>query len=66
MQYAIKGSNEQWKKALNGKEIDGTGNIQIESVREKRKNVDEDDYEKEGEQEQKLLKTKPKKKKKRR
>jgi N-acetyltransferase 10 len=42
MQYAIKGSSEQWKKALKDKEIKGSGTIQIQRVREKRKAVDEE------------------------
>ena len=46
MQFAVKGSDEQWAKALEGREIRGPGTIQIESVREKRKQVNEDDFHK--------------------
>ena len=48
MRYAIKGSTKQWEKALEGKDLDGTGTIQIHSTREKRK-LDEDDIERENE-----------------
>ncbi|GKY97362.1 hypothetical protein MPSEU_000694600 [Mayamaea pseudoterrestris] len=41
MQYVVKGSSEQWKKALKDKDVGASGTIQIQSVREKRKAVDE-------------------------
>lgn len=44
MQFAVKGSDEQWAKALKGKEITQSGTVQIESVREKRKQVNEEDF----------------------
>ena len=43
MRYVVKGSDEQWKKALEGRELGGTGTIQISSVREKRKIEEEDE-----------------------
>ena len=46
MQYAIKGSTKQWEKALEGKDLDGAGTVQIQSTREKRK-LDEEDLKKE-------------------
>jgi hypothetical protein len=49
MQYAIKGSDKQWEKALKGKEISESGTVQIHSVREKRKQLDEEDFKKEAE-----------------
>lgn len=49
MQYAIKGSDEQWEKVLEGKEISESGTIQIQSVRGKRKQVDDEEIEKEAE-----------------
>jgi hypothetical protein len=58
MQYAIKGSDEQWNKALDGKDVSGSGSVQISSVREKRKGVDTEDFEREASTEQKLKKTK--------
>lgn len=64
MQYAIKGSDEQWAKALEGKNVDdGPATIQIQGVREKRK-LEDDDMEKEAMNETKLQKTKGKKSKK--
>jgi hypothetical protein len=64
MQYAIKGSDEQWSKALNGKDISEAGNVQIRSVREKRKGVDDDDFAKEADKEPQSKKTKTGKQKK--
>ena len=68
MQYAIKGSDEQWTKALDGKEVgESGGTVQIKSVREKRKTVDEQDFEREANSEKSLRnqKGKPNKKKRR-
>ena len=48
MQYVVKGSEEQWNKALEGKDIKGTGTVQILSIREKRKTLDDDDIAKEA------------------
>jgi N-acetyltransferase 10 len=48
MQYAIKGTDEQWGKVLEGKEIGETGTVSIRSVREKRKALDAEDFEKEA------------------
>ena len=64
MQYAIKGSDEQWNNALDGKEIDATGTVSIRSVREKRKSVDVEDFEKEALSEHKTNSSKKSKKKK--
>jgi N-acetyltransferase 10 len=49
MQYVVKGSNEQWKKALKEKDLSASGTIQIQSVREKRKAIDEDAMKREAE-----------------
>jgi hypothetical protein len=64
MQYAIKGTDKQWKNALDGKDINASGTIQIRSVREKRKKVDETDFEREAENDPTSKKDKPRKKKK--
>eukprot|EP00980_Cylindrotheca_fusiformis_P011822 scaffold2816_cov121-Cylindrotheca_fusiformis.AAC.38 len=66
MQYAIKGSDEQWEKALKGKEISESGTIQIQSVRAKRKQVDDEEIEKEAERNPSSKKQKANKKKKKR
>ena len=55
MQYAVKGSDEQWAKALEGKSIQGPGTVQIQSVRTKRK-MDEEEVEKEMTQEENMYK----------
>jgi N-acetyltransferase 10 len=47
MQYAIKGSDKQWKTVLADKGIDGPGTVQIHTTREKRK-LGEEDMEKEA------------------
>ena len=64
MQYAIKGSDEQWEKALEGKDISENGSLQIRSIREKRKGVDETDFEREAQSEPASKKSKSNKKKK--
>eukprot|EP00522_Entomoneis_paludosa_P018351 CAMPEP_0172451884 /NCGR_PEP_ID=MMETSP1065-20121228/9723_1 /TAXON_ID=265537 /ORGANISM="Amphiprora paludosa, Strain CCMP125" /LENGTH=1112 /DNA_ID=CAMNT_0013203855 /DNA_START=47 /DNA_END=3385 /DNA_ORIENTATION=+ len=52
MQYAIKGSDEQWSKLLDGKDVKaGPATVQIQTVRPKRKAVDEDDIEQEAQRE---------------
>jgi len=50
MQYVVKGSKEQWDKALDGKDLDtdGPATVSIHSVREKRKALDEEDFEREA------------------
>ena len=53
MQYAVKGSKEQWDKVLEGKSLDGPATVQIQTVREKRK-LDDEDVEKEILQEEKM------------
>jgi hypothetical protein len=55
MQYAVKGSDEQWAKALEGKTTGGPSTVQIQSVRTKRK-IDEEDMEKEIKQEESMYK----------
>lgn len=55
MQYAVKGSDEQWAKVLDGKSIEGPGTVQIQSIREKRK-IEEADVENEATKEQELYK----------
>jgi hypothetical protein len=62
MQYAVKGSDEQWAKVLEGKSLAGPAMVQIQTVREKRK-IDEDDVEKEMQQEENLYKKSKKGKK---
>jgi N-acetyltransferase 10 len=64
MQYAIKGSDEQWNDALDGREVDANGTISIRSVREKRKSVDVEDFEKEAKSEHKTGSSRKIKKKK--
>ena len=64
MQYAIKGSDEQWNNALDGRDVDEAGTIQIRSVREKRKGLDDDDFAREASNEPKSKKSKTGKKKK--
>jgi hypothetical protein len=64
MQYAIKGSDEQWSKALKGKEVSESKNVQIGSVREKRKALDETDFEHEAKSEPTPKKSKSSNKKK--
>ena len=55
-EYAVKGSDKQWSKALNGKDLEGgTGTVQIQTVRTKRKALDGDDIENEAEKEKQLL-----------
>ncbi len=67
MQYAIKGSNEQWQDALK-KEVDPKGTIQIRSLGEgiimKRK-LNDEDIEKEVSNQPSTRKDKHSKKKKR-
>ena len=55
MQYAVKGSDDQWANVLDGKEMDGPATVQIQSVREKRK-IDDEDLEKEATQEETMYK----------
>ena len=64
MHFAVKGSDEQWSKALEGKDISAPGNIQIKSVREKRKQLDEEDFQKAADIDRTTKKHKPSKKKK--
>ena len=64
MQFAVKGSDSQWSKALEGKEISASGTVQIRSVREKRKGVDESDFDHEAKSEPVSKKSKSHKKKK--
>jgi N-acetyltransferase 10 len=61
MQYAIKGTDDQWSQALDGMQVNEAGTVSIRSVREKRKNVDAEDIEKEGTTERKMKKSKKKK-----
>lgn len=48
MQYVVKGSDEQWRKVLDGHGHDGPGTVQIQSVRDKRRALEEDDIENEA------------------
>lgn len=50
MQYAVKGSDEQWSKVLNGKEITDSGTVKIHSTREvgEKRKLDSEDIEKEA------------------
>ena len=49
MQYVVQGSDEQWEKALKGKEVDVDGSVpvKIQSVREKRRELNNADIERE-------------------
>ena len=62
MQYAVKGSDEQWAKALEGKSVEGPGTVQIQGVRTKRK-IDDEVVEKEISQEENMYKKSKKGKK---
>lgn len=57
MQYAVKGTDDQWTQMLESNELNESGTVQIRSVREKRK-MEEGDVEKEIEAERTLKKTK--------
>ncbi|VEU42963.1 unnamed protein product [Pseudo-nitzschia multistriata] len=65
MQYSIKGSDEQWEKILDGKDISGTGMVSVKSVRDKRKAVDDEDMLKEATNDKEKKSKKSKKKSKR-
>jgi hypothetical protein len=62
MQYAVKGTDEQWKNVLDGKDVLASGSVSIRSVREKRKSVDDEDIDREANNEKKLLSTSSSKK----
>lgn len=62
MQYAIKGSEEQWRDAIAGKDMNEPVTVSIRSSREKRKSVSDEDFEKESSNDAK--KSKPGKKRK--
>jgi N-acetyltransferase 10 len=47
MQYVVKGTAEQWEKVLEGKESVGATPVQIESIREKRRSLNDIDIERE-------------------
>lgn len=69
MEYAVKGSDEQWSKALEGKSVIGKSSgggtvVQIQESRPKRKLVDDDYVENESKKEKTLESKKGKKKKK--
>lgn len=64
MHFAVKGSDDQWAKALEGKDMSASGTIQIKSVREKRKQVDEEDFQKAADNDKTTKKHKPNKNKK--
>lgn len=66
MQYAIKGSEEDWKQALDGKDMNEAGTVSIKSIREKRKHVDVEDYDHEAKHEASKVSKKKKKTKGRR
>jgi len=55
MQYTVKGSEGQWARALDRKNLDGPSTVQIRSVREKRK-IEEEEVAKEASQEESLYK----------
>ena len=48
MQYVIKGSDEQWCKALEKNELDVSGSVKISSVRDMKRKLNEQDIEKES------------------
>lgn len=62
MQYAVKGSDVQWKQLLKDKDINEPGTVQIQSVRQKRKALEGDDFEKEDRNDRTPKKEKKKKK----
>ncbi|KAL3944803.1 MAG: hypothetical protein SGBAC_001126 [Bacillariaceae sp.] len=64
MHFAVKGSDDQWAKALEGKDMSASGTIQIKSVRQKRKQVDEEDFLKAADNDKATKKDKPNKNKK--
>jgi N-acetyltransferase 10 len=64
LKYVVKGSDKQWEKVLQDKDVSGTGTVQISEVREKRKIVDDDDIDHEAKTEDKVNKTKGSKKQK--
>jgi N-acetyltransferase 10 len=64
LKYVVKGSDKQWEKVLQEKDVSGTGTVQISEVREKRKIVDDDDIDHEAKTEDKVNKTKGSKKQK--
>jgi N-acetyltransferase 10 len=66
LQYAVKGSEKQWQKALEGKDVgaSASGTVQIQSVREKRKALDEADLAREATKEADRIKSSIGKKKK--
>jgi N-acetyltransferase 10 len=47
MQYVVKGTDEQWEKALDGKKSVGGIPVQIESIREKRRTLNDNDVQRE-------------------
>jgi hypothetical protein len=65
MQYAVKGTEDQWTQMLESNELNEAGTVQIRSVREKRK-LEEGDVEKEVEAERTLKNTEGASSKKRR
>jgi hypothetical protein len=64
MQYVVKGSNEQWSEALKGKNVQASGTIQIQGVRNKRKAIDEEAMKREAEKDGTVLPKAPQSEKK--
>ena len=49
MQYAVKGSDAQWTKALEGRKVDGdSGHVKIQSVRETKRKLNDEDVAREA------------------
>jgi hypothetical protein len=50
MRYVVKGSKNQWEKALEGQHLphDEIGTVQIQATREKRKALEAEDIEREA------------------
>ena len=53
MQYAVKGSDEQWSKVLNGEDVTDSGTVKIHSVREvgEKRKLDSEDIAREADYE---------------
>jgi len=63
MQYAVKGSDEQWSKVLNGKDITDSGTVKIHSTREvgEKRKLESEDIEREADYQTSKNKNKGKK-----
>jgi hypothetical protein len=48
MQYAVKGNEEQWRRALDGREATGGGMVQIHTVRPAKRKLEDKDIQREA------------------